>query len=75
MNSISVLRTFDVNSAGIPLDLFLHVAHTLGGVGERAFLCGVYMFSPCLLPRVGTLTKKHAGQPGLEPCTGRKYGP
>ena len=24
-------------------------AHTLGGVGDRAFLCGVCMFSPCLL--------------------------
>merc|ERR1712212_238124 len=46
-------------------------AHTLGGVGERAFLCGVYIFSPCLL---GYPHKKHAvilvsilpppGQPG-----------
>ena len=46
--------------------------HTLGGVGERAFLCGVCMFSPCLLGLIPS--QKHAvilvsilpppGQPG-----------
>ena len=38
-------------------------AHTLGGVGNRAFLCGVCMFSPCLLGLIPS--QKHARNPGL----------
>ena len=38
-------------------------AHTPGGVDERAFLCGVCMFSPCPLGLVPSL--KTCSNPGL----------